>query len=536
MSTRRQRAARAREARAPLLVSAGAVALLCSLPLLYVLVRAAGAGAGTWAALLDRRVPGLLVNTIGLALVVVAATLAIGAGLAYLVVRTDLPARRALSVLCALPLAIPPYVGAVVYADVLGPRGALRDALGVEELPSIFGFAGAAFVLVLFTYPYVFLLASGALRALDPSLEEAARGLGRGGIVALALTTLRMTAPALGGGSLLVGLYVLSDFGAVSLMRFDTFTTVIYEELGGRFDPAGAAALSSVLVALTLLLLGAGRWLRRGGGYAQAGGGRARESVRELGLARWPLLVGVCAVLGAALVLPLVRLGSWSVATFGEEDLAEYGGWAANSLLVSTLAAGAAVIMALPVAVLLAGERARAGVPDRTARVLGWLAQAGYALPGVIVALALVAITTRFVEPLYGTLALLVAAFVIRFLPQAIQGEQAGLTLVAASLGEAARGLGAGRAAAFARVVLPLLRPSVAVSFAVVFLTAVKELPATLVLRPLGFDTLPVRVWTEARNGLSADAGPAALMLVLVSIVPLYVLLSRPSGGEPPPL
>lgn len=526
----------AREARAPLIAGAGAVALLCSLPLAYVLVRAAGAGLETWSLLLDRRIPPLLVNTVGLALVVVAATLAIGAGLAYLVVRTDLPGRRALSVLCALPLAIPPYVGAVVYADVLGPRGALRDAVGVEQLPSIFGFPGAALVLVLFTYPYVFLLASGALRALDPSLEEAARGLGRGGIVALALTTLRMTAPALGGGSLLVALYVLSDFGAVSLMRFDTFTTVIYDELGGRFDPAAAAALSSVLVVLTLALLWAGRWLRRGARYAQAGAGRAREGVRELGAARWPLALGVACLLGLALVLPLVRLASWSVATIGEQGLAEYGGWAANSMLVSGLAAGVAVALALPVAVLVAAERAGGAAGDRSARALGMLAQAGYALPGVIVALALVAIATRFAEPLYGTLTLLVAAFVIRFLPQAIQGEQAGLAQLASNLAEAARGLGAGRAAAFVRVTLPLLRPSLAVSFAVVFLTAVKELPATLVLRPLGFDTLPVRVWTEARNGLYADAGPAALMLVLVSIVPLYALLARRAESEPPPL
>lgn len=538
-SPRRQAAAPGaggREARAPLLVAAAAVALLASLPLLYVVVRAAGAGAGTWTELLDRRVPVLLVNTVGLALVVVATTLAIGGALAYLVVRTDLPGRRALAVLCALPLAIPPYVGAVAYADVLGPRGALRDTLGVEELPTIFGFPGAALVLILFTFPYVFLLASGALRALDPSLEEAARGLGRGGLVALALTSLRMVAPALAGGSLLVALYVLSDFGAVSLMRFDTFTTVIYEELGGRFDPPGAAALSSVLVALTLLLLAAGRWLRRGGAYEQSGAGGAQEAVRELGLARWPLLLGVALLLCAALVLPLARLATWTLQSAGEGALADYAGWVVNSLLVSGLAAGAAVALALPVAVLGAQERGRGARPDRAGRALVWLAQAGYALPGVIVALALVAVSTRFAEPLYGTLALLVAAFVIRFLPQAIQGEQAGLALVASNLGEAARGLGATRAAAFARVVLPLLRPSLAVSFAVVFLTAIKELPATLVLRPLGFDTLPVRVWSAARNGLYADAGPAALMLVLVSIVPLYLLLARRGGAEPPPL
>ncbi|CAA9487825.1 MAG: Ferric iron ABC transporter, permease protein, partial [uncultured Solirubrobacteraceae bacterium] len=255
--------------------AAGAVALVAGLPLLYVLVRAAGAGSETWSLLLDRRIPALLANTIGLAAVVGAATLVLGGGLAWLTVRTDLPARRWLAVLCALPLAIPPYVGAVIYADVLGPRGGLQGALeplGVERLPSIFGFDGAALVLVLFTYPYVFLLASAGLANLNPHYDEAARALGARPW-RVAATTARLLLPALAGGGLLVGLYVLSDFGAVSLMRFDTFTTVIYQQLGGRFDPPGAAALSSVLVVLTLAVLVGGLKLRGGGRYVQTGSG-----------------------------------------------------------------------------------------------------------------------------------------------------------------------------------------------------------------------------------------------------------------------
>ena len=520
----------AREAGPSVWVAAGAVALLASVPLVYVVVRAAGAGGETWSELLDRRMPTLLANTLGLAVVVCVGTLAIGTVLAYLVVRTDLPGRGPLTVLAALPLAIPPYVGAVTYADVLGPRGGLRDVLGVSELPSIFGFTGSALVLTLFTYPYVFLLAAGALRNLNPSYEEAARALGRGPLSVLTGTTMRLILPALAGGTLLVGLYVLSDFGAVSLMRYDTFTTVIYEELGGRFDPPGAAALSSVLVLLTLAFLASGLRLGGPGSFEQTGAGFARKSVRELGRWRWPAFAAAVALLGLALALPLARLVTWTVDVLPDQTLSDYGEWAANSLLVSVLAASAAAACALPVALVMARTRRRGG---RAGIAVAWLAQAGYALPGVIVALALVAISTRFVDPLYGTLGLLVAAFVIRFLPQAIQGEGAGLEQIGESLLEAARGLGASRAAAFRRVVLPLLRPSLAVAWAVVFLTAVKELPATLVLRPLGFDTLPVRVWTPARDGLYADAGPAALLLVVVSIVPLYLLLARRRGVVP---
>ena len=514
----------ASELRPPLWTAAIAVALAASLPLLYVIVRAAGAGSETWSGLIDERIPALLAATIGLAAVVCAGALVIGGGLAYLVVRTDLPGRRVLTVLCALPLAVPPYVGAIVYADVLGPRGGLRDLLGVEELPSIFGFAGSALVLTLFTYPYVFLLTAAALRNLNPNFEEAARSLGHGRIRLLLGTTARLLAPALSAGTLLVGLYVLSDFGAVSLMRFDTFTTVIYAELGGRFDPPGAAALSSVLVVLTLLFLAAALRARGRGRFEQTGGGFRRESIHSLGRWRVAALATVLVVLALALVLPLVRLATWTAGALADQDLAEFGEWAFNSLLVSVLAASIAVGCALPVAIVAAR---RTGAGGRLGTVVGWLAQAGYALPGVIVALALVAIATRYVDPLYGTLALLVAAFVIRFLPQAIQGEEAGLQQIGPSLGEAARGLGASRSAAFRRVVLPILAPSVAAAWAVVFLTAVKELPATLILRPLGFDTLPVRVWTPARDGLYSEAGPSALLLVAISIVPLYVLLAR---------
>jgi len=511
--------------------AAGAVALVAGLPLLYVLVRAAGAGAETWSLLVGRRIPGLLLNTLGLATVVGAATLVLGGGLAWLCVRTDLPARRWLAVLCALPLAVPPYVGAVIYADVLGPRGGLQgllEPLGVDRLPSIFGFDGAALVLTLFTYPYVFLLASAGLANLNPHYDEAARALGARPW-RVATTTARLLLPALAGGGLLVGLYVLSDFGAVSLMRFDTFTTVIYQQLGGRFDPPAAAALSSVLVVLTLAVLVGGLRLRGGGRYVQTGpgggggGGAARRAPRPLGRWRWPAFAAVVAVLAAALALPLARLAAWAAGTLGAQDPLAVAAYAGNSLIVSALSASIAVAVALPVAVAIA-RGGRAGL------ALGSLAQSGYALPGVIVALAAVAISTRYASPLYGTFALLVVALVVRFLPQAIQAQEAGLAQIGPNLVEAARSLGATPRAAFRQVTLPLLAPSMSAAWIVVFLTAVKELPATLVLRPIGFDTLPVRVWTPARDGLYAEAGTAGLALVMISLVPLAVVLLRRRG------
>jgi iron(III) transport system permease protein len=508
--------------------AAWAVAVVAGLPLAYVLVRAAGAGADTWSRLLDRRIPVLLLHTVGLALVVCGLSLLLGGGLAWLTTRTDLPGRRLLAVACALPLAVPPYVGAVIYADLLGPRGVVQgwlEPLGVDRLPSIFGFDGAALVLVLFTYPYVFLLASAGLSGLNPHFDEAARALGAGPW-RIAVTTARLILPALAGGALLVGLYVLSDFGAVSLMRFDTFTTVIYEELGGRFDPPAAAALSSVLVVLTLGVLVGGQRIRGRGRYTQTGAGYSRRSVRHLGRWRWPALGAVAAVLVLTLGIPLARLITWTLQTGGGQSFGDFAGWAWNSLLVSSIGATIAVAAALPVAIAISRG-------TRSGRILGTLAQSGYALPGVIVALAAVAIASRFVEPVYGTLGLLVAAFVVRFLPQAIQAEETGMAQIGGNLIDAARSLGATRRRAFARVTLPLLRPSLTAGWIVVFLTAVKELPATLILRPIGFDTLPVRVWTPARDGLYAQAGLAGLLLVVISLIPLAaVLLHRRGEGS----
>jgi iron(III) transport system permease protein len=365
----------------------------------------------------------------------------------------------------------------------------------------------------------VYLLASAGLAGLNPHFDEAARALGAGPL-RTARTTARLVLPQLAGGALLVGLYVLSDFGAVSIMRFDTFTTVIYTELGGRFDPPAAAALSSVLVVLTLGVLVGGLKVRGGGRYVQTGAGYARRSVRPLGAWRWPAFGGVAAVLALSLGVPLAQLVAWTAEAAGGQDLGDLAGWAWNSLTLSGVAATAAVAAALPVSVAMA-RGGRAGL------LIGAFAQSGYALPGVIVALAAVAITTRFAEPLYGTLALLVIAFVVRFLPQAVQAQESGLAQIGGNLLEAARSLGVTPRAAFRRVTLPLLGPSMQAAWIVVFLTAVKELPATLVLRPIGFDTLPVRVWTPARDGLYSDAGPAALLLVIISLVPLAIVLLR---------
>ena len=304
--------------RAPFLLTAPAVATAGAvlLPLAYLVVRAAGADSSAWD-VLDARTARLVLDTLLLVVAVVVAGILIAVPLAWLVVRTDLPGRPFWAVTAALPLVIPSYVAALALLGALGPRGLLQGALekpfGIERLPEIYGFAGATLSLTLSTYPYVFLLVVASLRDLDPSLEEAARGLGRSRLVTFLGVTLPALRPAIGAGALLVALYVLSDFGAVSLMRYPALTRSIYLQYQALFDRDPAAVLSLVLVGLTLVVLIAEARVRRRARYHRSSPGAARPArVLPLGGWRWPALGFCTLVVGLFLALPvgvLVLLG-----------------------------------------------------------------------------------------------------------------------------------------------------------------------------------------------------------------------------------
>ncbi|MEX2646314.1 MAG: ABC transporter permease subunit [Gaiellaceae bacterium] len=256
--------------RVPLALAGPAVAAvgLVLLPLVYLAVRAGGGGEDAWRILVRHSTLELVLQTGALVAGVTAAAVAVGVPLAWLVVRTDLPARRTIGVLAALPLVIPSYVAALALLGAFGPKGLLQELLegpfGVERLPEIYGYPGALAALTLSTYPYVFLLCAAALRRLDASLEEAARGLGESQLGVFRRVTLPSLRPAIGGGGLLVALYALSDFGAVSLMQYDALTRSIYVQYRSLFDRTPAAVLALVLVALTAVVLALETRSRRG--------------------------------------------------------------------------------------------------------------------------------------------------------------------------------------------------------------------------------------------------------------------------------
>jgi len=501
-----------------------AVAIL--LPIAYLLLRVFSGKESVWALLLRPAHLEILARTAWLAFWVTVLSLAIALPIAWLTVRTDLPLRRLWMLLTPLPLVIPSYVGAYLLASALGPRGLLQGWLegvaGITRLPSIYGFPGALLALTLLNYPLMQLSLQAALQRLDPSLEEASRSLGHGAWQTFWKVIVPQLRPSIGAGSILILLYVLRDFGAVSVMRYTTFTRAIYLQYQSFFDRSSAAALATIVVLLSLILVAAENRAR--GRLRYYGGNKsAKPAIRQqLGLWRWPALIFIAAVVLAALIIPASVLLFWLLRGLSAgESLSTIWGAAFNSILSSALAATGALILALAVAVLDVRK------PGFLSRLIERSTYLAYALPGIVIALALVFFGANYLPWIYQTLPMLVFAYVILFLPQAVGAIRGSLLQVHPHMEEAARGLGVNPLTVFRRITLPLMRPGVIAAFSLVFLTSMKELPATLFLAPLGFRTLATSVWSAVSEAFFARAAAPALLLILASSLSLGLVFGR---------
>jgi iron(III) transport system permease protein len=503
-------------------VAAIAIASVVTLPMVYLMIRAAGAGAGAWSQqVFSAQTLELLIATASLAAGVVVLSIVIALPYAWLVTRTDLPGRRFWAAAGALPLVFPSYIAASTLVAILGPRGEIANVLG-RTLPEFaYGWRGAVAALGFFSYPYLYLLLVAAMKGLDPALEESARALGRSPWRVFTDVVLPQLRAPLAGGTLLIVLYTLSDFGAVSIVRYNTFTTAIYDAYRGLFDRTVAAMLATVLAALTLLFLAA-EWsfVRR----LPPTRVRVTRVAPRLRLGGWsvPSVLFVSAVATISLAVPLIAIASWLVRGVAEGGLSLDAGTIVGSLAVSAIAAVAAVILSLPAAVWSVRGRSTAST------VVERLTFSGYALPGMVIALALVFFSIRLARPLYQTVTLLVIAYVVRFLPEAVAATRSSLSALSPVFEEAARTLGSSRIDVLRRVTLPMIGPGLLAGGGLVFLTAMKELPATLILRPSGFETLATRVWSESSLSSWSGAAMPALILLAVSAVPIWALVIRP--------
>ncbi len=510
-----------------LLLAGGSVAAVLLLSPSYLLIRTLGAGPEAWDLLIRIRVLEILGRTLLLVGVVTGASILLAVPLAWLTVRTDLPFKTVWSVATALPLVIPSYVAGFIVVVTLGPKGMLQGLMevmfGLERLPDISGFPGAALTLTLLSYPYVLLTLRAAFLRLDPSLEEISRGLGRNPWATFFGVILPSLRPAIAAGGLLVALYTLADFGAVSLLRFETFTWAIFLQYESALDRGLAAALSLVLIAIALALVGGEAFTRGRWRYYRSGSGATRPlSPVRLGRWRWPAL-GLCAaVVMASLVLPMSVLAYWVFrgVSAGEPLLLLWEA-ARNSVYVSAIAAGASVAAALPIAAL------SVRFPGMLSGILERIAYIGFALPGIAIALSLVFFGANYAPLLYQTTGLLVLGYVVLFVSAAVGAARSSFLQVSPNVEEAARGLGRTPLGVFASVTLPLVRPGIVSGAALVFLLTMKELPATLILSPIGFQTLATSIWSAASEAFFAQAAAPALLLILTSSIPLAFLLLR---------
>ncbi len=507
-------------------LSALFVALLCLLPVLYLVLRGAEIGSDLWSILFRGRTARIFLNSVLLTLTVTASATAIGVLLAWLTVRTDLPHRRFWSILTCLPIVLPSYVGAFALIATLGPNGALQHLLsvwGVTQLPSIYGFFGAWLALTLFTYPYVQLSVRAGLRGLDPSMEEAARSLGRSNLSAFRRVTLPHLQPAIVAGALLVALYTLSDFGAVSLLQFDAFTRAIYVHYTGALDRSAAAILALLLVVLTLGILTMEYRLRGRSRYYRVSAGAARrQQPMPLGVWKVPALMFCGLLVFLALGIPLLVTGYWLIQDGASVNvLRETVTITLNSVAAAGLASAACVLAALPIVVYAVR------FPDRHSRWMERCVYIAHGLPGIVVALALVFFGIRFVPALYQTWAMLILAYVILFIPLALGNLRATLMQISPRIEEASRMLGKSARSTLSQITVPLLRPGLLAGLALVFLTCMKELPATLILGPTGFPTLATRIWSATEEAYFARAAAPALILVAVSAISMWIILRQ---------
>ncbi|HSH42233.1 MAG TPA: iron ABC transporter permease [Arenicellales bacterium] len=519
-----------------------------AIPVLVVFAYVFHSGGDTWSHLVDTVLADYVRNSLALVAGVAAGTLLIGVSSAWLVTQYRFPGRDVLVWLLLLPLAMPGYIIAYTYTGMLdfaGPlQTGLRDAFGWSAqdywFPPIRSLGGAIVMLSLVLYPYVYLLARSAFLEQSPSLSDASRLLGAGPMRRFLRVSLPMARPAIIAGLSLALMETLADFGTVQYFGVPVFTTGIFRTWFGLGDSAAAAQLSALLMSFVFILIVLERWSRRRARYHHVGHRSRPLSPTPLRGSRAAAAALVC-ILPPLLgfLVPTTQLAYWSVLTAPEMLDSEFLGLALNSFALAL----AAAVIALVVAVVVSYGKRLHGTPlvHLSARVAGM----GYAVPGTVIAVGVMipfawldrsldgwmresfGISTGLL--LSGTLFTLLFAYTVRFLAVSLQTVEAGLTKLSTHMDDAARSLGYRPTEILTRIHIPCINGALLTAVLIVFVDVLKELPATLILRPFNFNTLAVRTYELASDERLADAALSAIAIVLVGILPILVL-SRAIG------
>lgn len=494
------------------ILTAGIVALVAAtfVPLGFVVWSVLSMGPSRVYELLARpRVGELLVNTVGLVVITVPICLVLGVAAAWLVERTDLPGRAIWRPLFVAPLAVPAFINSYAWVSVV---------------PTLHGFWAGILVASMSYFPFVYVPVAATLRRLDPAIEESARSLGSSPNAVFWRVVLPQLRLAVLGGALLIAVHLLAEYGAFAMLRFATFTTAIFEQFQATFNGAAGSTLAGVLILLCLILIVGESAARGTARYARIGSGAQRASApHRLGAMSIPANVALAALAALALGVPVWTIMRWLWIGGAQA-------WTSSDFVNSTvqtvgLAAAAAAlttVLAFPfawVAVRYSGFFARfvEGSNFITS-----------SMPGIVTALALVTVAIRYAPPLYQTVSLVLAAYVLLFLPRAMVNLRSGLAQVPPGLEEASRSLGVSPTWTFLRVTLRLTAPAAAAGASLVFVAVATELTATLLLAPTGTNTLAMRFWSLSGELDYAGAAPYAFLMVALS-VPVTVVLFKQS-------
>ncbi|MGH7325785.1 MAG: ABC transporter permease [Candidatus Rokuibacteriota bacterium] len=521
-------------------VAAALIAAVLAVPIVAVLSSLAQPRLEVWTHLWRTQLGELIINTLLLLAGVGAGTLMLGTTLAWLVVGYRFPGRGVFEWALMLPLAVPAYVIGFAFLglfDYAGPaQSAFRRWVGAgARLPELRSYGGVVLMMTLVFYPYVYLLARAAFREQGAATLETARSLGHSRRRTFFEVILPMARPSLVAGVSLAMMEALADFGTVATFGYRTLTEAIYRVWLGMFDRVAATQLACLLLLFAFLLLALERALRGRARFVQSH--RRGPGVTPIPLRGWPAAAatGACAlVLGLAFLLPVGQLLVWASGAVGTGRLA-FGRLLANTLLLASLAAVLTCVLAV---VLAYAARLH---PSARVRAVSQFVSMGYALPGSVIAVG-VLMPVAFLDHalvgglerlwgrslglvLTGSAAPLLYAYVVRFLAVSFQTLEASLGKVPPTFDDAARSLGAGVWGTLGRIHLPLMRGGLLTALILVFVETMKEMPATLLLRPFGFDTLAVGVWERTAESLWGDAAVPALAIVAAGLLPVFLAI-----------
>ena len=506
-------------------ISSLILAFFLILPLLYLLFKITFEFNLFFDFIFNTKILKLSFNTVSLILLVVTFSILISLPLAFLNVRSNMPFSRFLTPISVLPIALPSYVMATTQIEIWSKNGWVHNLLKLffemKTFPSFYGLVGSVFVLSLITYPYVYIGLAAMFRRFDYQMIDASRTLGDSSFATFRKIIFPLVKPTIVTGSLLVSLYVLSDFGAVSLLRYNTFTIAIFNRMYNSISNYGVLEISLLAILFCFIILFIESKTKNEARYFSNSNLSDLKKV-DLGFWKWILLPISLLPLIFGFILPISVLIYWFIIGFGEDaGFREVVQPTINTIIISSVSALFITLVCIPLLITI----------KKNIRILSFMVDKvsyiGLSLPGVIVSMSLVFFCINYFDYIYQTFIVLVLGYFISFLPAALGPIKSSMTQIDPKLEDASFTLGAGKIKTYYNVIIKLASPGFIYGGVLVFILCLKELPATLILSPIGFQTLATEIWSNASEAFFIKTALASIVLVIIAGIPSYIFMSN---------